>query len=371
MATVREPRQDEAAPVTPPGVEPTETPHEVFDFLQHRILTHVPQATQILKREMPAPRTAIVYPTYVCNQDCVWCEYNAENTQHHAVMKNEEFRKVIDDLATLGVQGIEFCGGGEPTLHPILPEVVRDLQRRKIGVGLLTNGTKLFGELAEALVDHASYVRIGFDGGTEETVHRVKRPKTPGARFDAVCRNFRNLVDMRNARRTKCLISMKVVINQENMQEIEDCVRLALELGADSVQFKPARLCSTELTPDQAEAMNDVIAECRARYPELTIVGGMDKLNMTTQCWLTPLQVTIDTLGEVFLCCYYRHRKERHSIGNCFESDLSELWYAQTHWDKIDAIRPHECNNLDCRFVRYNQILTDLMIDNDAQFEFI
>ena len=53
---------------------------EVFDTLQTRILTHWHEAREILERKMPAPRTAIVYPTYVCNQDCLWCEYNAENT---------------------------------------------------------------------------------------------------------------------------------------------------------------------------------------------------------------------------------------------------------------------------------------------------
>ncbi|GMU91593.1 MAG: hypothetical protein AMXMBFR4_06510 [Candidatus Hydrogenedentota bacterium] len=345
----------------------------VFDALQTRILTHWTEAKMILERKMPAPRTAIVYPTYVCNQDCLWCEYNAENTNQGLarVMPKERLFQLIDDLRNLGVRGVEFCGGGEPTLHPALAALVRDMATKGTSVGLLTNGTKLKGELASALVDCASYVRVGFDGATPETANRVKRPKTPEARFEAVCDNIAGMIDLRRTRGTGVKISIKVVLDQNNFHEIEECVRLAIALGVDSVQFKAARLCSSELNPEQAEFVNARMAQCRRLYPQMPIVGGAEKINMTGQCWLTPLQLTVDPMGDVYLCCYYRHRKERHSIGNCFETPLHDLWYSERHWEAIQSIRPHECNNLDCRFVKYNQIMNDAMVHNDAQFEFI
>lgn len=345
---------------------------EVFDFLQNRILTHYPAAVKIRKREMPAPRTAIVYPTYICNQNCTWCEYNEENSHHHNLMKKDDFRNLIAALGDLGVQGIEFCGGGEPSLHPILPEVLRYMAQRGISIGILTNGTKLYGELAELLVDHGSYVRVGFDGATEETVHKVKKPRSPEARYDAVCRNFRNMVAMRNERGTKCRISMKVVVDQDNYHEIEQCVQLAIDLNADSVQFKAARVTPTELNAEQAQQVNQTLAVCRQKYAgQMTVIGGAEKINAAHQCWLTPLQLVVDAVGDVYLCCYYRHRKEKHTIGNAFQSPLHDLWYSQEHWDKIDRIEPHECNNLDCRFVKYNEIMDRLMVEDDAQFEFI
>ncbi len=106
-------------------VTETSGPVEVFDTLQSRILTHWPEAQSILERKMPAPRTAIVYPTYVCNQDCLWCEYNAENTNKNLdrVMSRDRLFALIEDLRSLGVRGVEFCGGGEPTLHPNLAEL--------------------------------------------------------------------------------------------------------------------------------------------------------------------------------------------------------------------------------------------------------
>jgi MoaA/NifB/PqqE/SkfB family radical SAM enzyme len=345
---------------------------DVFEFLHNRILTHYPQMVQILNRDMPAPRMAIVYPTYVCNQDCLWCEYRAENTEHHTIMSKEQLMTLMADLVELGVKGIEFCGGGEPSLHPNLPEAIRFLADNGVSIGILTNGTKLKGDLAEALVDHASYVRIGFDGGTEETIHKVKLPKTPEARFPAVCENFKNMIAMRDERDTKCRISYKVVVDQGNCHEIEVAVNTAIGLRADSIQFKAARMCDSEMTDEQSDRVNLEIADCKEKYRDkIIVIGGTEKINTTHHCWLTPLQLTIDTLGEVFLCCYYRHRKEDHSIGNCFSGSLKDMWYAEKHWEKIDGIKPHECNNLDCRFVKYNETMNQLLVENDAQFEFI
>jgi len=345
---------------------------DTYDYLKSRVLTFYHEAKMIRDRQMPPPRMAIVYPTYVCNQDCLWCEYNSENTEHHTIMSKEQLRQLANDLHELQIESVEFCGGGEPTLHPILPEVIRDLKENKgISVGLITNGTKLKGELASAVVDCCSYVRVGFDGGTAETSNAVKRPKTPEARFESVVENLRNLLALRNERDSVCRISMKIVVDQNNMHELEECVKLACELGLDSIQFKAARLVASEVTEEQDEAINEELVRLRKAYPAMVILGGTMKINMETKCWLTPFQVTIDTLGDVYLCCYYRHRKERHSIGNCFERDLKELWYADRHWEAIDGIKPCECNNLDCRFVPYNRILDKLMVEEHGQFEFI
>ena len=114
MATVR---REDFEPGKLPQLRSAEAKQEnVFDFLQNRILTHYPQAVQILRREMPEPRMAIVYPTYVCNQDCTWCEYRRENTEHHSIMSNGELLGLMTDLHKLGVKG-EPLGPAELLQH--------------------------------------------------------------------------------------------------------------------------------------------------------------------------------------------------------------------------------------------------------------
>ncbi len=343
----------------------------VFDFLEYRILTHYQEALQLLDGKMPAPRTAIVYPTYCCNQNCQWCEYAEDNREINQMMTEEQLHSLLRGLRDLGVRGVEFCGGGEPTLHPALAGAVREMKANGVSTGVLTNGTRLRGELASALADCASYVRVGFDSANAETFNKVKRPKTSAAGFDAVCENVRNLVALRDEKGTGLVVSMKVILSSENYTEIEQCVDLACRLKVNSIQFKAARLCDTELNEEQAAQVQIELVRVREMYPSMAVVGGVKKLNMTRQCWLTPLQIMVDTLGDVFLCCYYRHRKDAHRFGNAFTENLRDVWYGQRHWEAIRRINPAECNLLDCRFVHYNRIMTQLLVEHDAQFEFI
>lgn len=343
----------------------------VFDFLENRILTHYHAARMLLDGEMPAPRTAIVYPTYICNQNCLWCEYAEDNAGIHQMMTNDQLTGLIRALRELGVRGVEFCGGGEPTLHPRLAGIIREMKSRGMSTGLLTNGSRIKGELALALAECASYVRVGFDSANQATFDRVKRPRSPEATFDNICENVSNLIRLRNERGGKVLVSLKVILCADNFHEVAECVALAKHLGVDSIQFKAARLTDRELNMEQAVEATRLIAEARERYPEMAVVGGVGKINMKNQCWLTPLQIMIDALGNVFLCCYYRHRRETHCFGNAFEQPLHDVWYSQRHWEAIKTIKPAECNLLDCRFVHYNRIMTELMLERDAQFEFI
>ena len=138
-----------------------------------------------------------------------------------------------------------------------------------------------------------------FDGATEETVHKVKKPRSPEARFGAVCKNFRNMVALRDARGSRCRISMKVVLDQDNYHEVEQCVQLAMDLRADSVQFKAARLTPTELTPAQADQVNAAIVHCKTQYAgRMIVIGGVGSVR---GAFIAAILVgLVDTLGRSF-----------------------------------------------------------------------
>jgi MoaA/NifB/PqqE/SkfB family radical SAM enzyme len=86
----------------------------VFDFLHLRVLSFYHEALMLKEGRMPAPRMAILYPTYVCNHRCVGCDYSELN-QRRKSLSPDELDKVVDELLALGIRSVEFCGGGEPT----------------------------------------------------------------------------------------------------------------------------------------------------------------------------------------------------------------------------------------------------------------
>ena len=101
------------------------------------------------------------------------------------------------------------------------------------------------------------------------------------------------------------------------------------------------------------------------------VLGGVDKLIAPCRCWLTPLQTMIDAKGDVFLCCYYLHRRARHRIGNINKQTFREIWEGPRHKRAINAIRPSECNLFDCRFINYMKIIEPLLNDSLHQTDFI
>lgn len=73
-----------------------------------------------------------------CNQNCGFCS-NPETPWFHG---ESEVRALIDDFAERNYFGVIFTGG-EPTLTPILPEMIAYAGERGLHTRLITNGQKL------------------------------------------------------------------------------------------------------------------------------------------------------------------------------------------------------------------------------------
>lgn len=345
---------------------------DIFKLLDARILTYYREIEQLGQGRFPAPRTAIIYPTYGCNCNCVGCEYAADNRGATGIgrLEFDRFARLIDELADIGVRGIEFCGGGEPTMYPNLYRIVSRGLKRGIRFGLLTNGLKLTGRLAEQAARHFSYVRFSMDSADAETYNRVRRPAQKDA-FELVTENIRNLIRRRNELGSGLRVSYKYLVGKHNAHSIDQALDLARDLDVDSLQFKALRLSPQTINAAEEKTIARRIAALRRANPDFAVLGGVDKVSMDRRCQLTPLHTMIDARGDVLLCCYYRHRRERHSFGNIYDASFEQIWHSDRHRRAIRNIRPEECNLLDCRFVRYNKIAEELIFTGSGQFEFI
>ena len=104
-----------------------------------------------------APHKVDVALTYSCNNDCPHC-YNDPDRFDLGSLPTEQWRAVLDRLAEVGVPHIIFTGG-EASLHPGLPELVRHAKSLGQTVGLNTNARRFAkgdyaARLADAGLDH-------------------------------------------------------------------------------------------------------------------------------------------------------------------------------------------------------------------------
>jgi len=115
--------------------------------------------------------------TSACNFACPFCVDSALiNTG--GSLSLSEVKKAIDILHKKGLLSVILLGGGEPTLHKDFAEIVGHIKAKKLGLGIVTNGTRLdkVKEIA-GLLKGKDWVRISLDAAKEETFKALHHPK--------------------------------------------------------------------------------------------------------------------------------------------------------------------------------------------------
>jgi len=334
-----------------------------IDFLDGRICSCFREIDMLRRGIMCPPRTLILYPTAICNHRCQGCDYATEH--NGGMLKRDQLFNIIEQFHEIGAMGLEACGGGEPTLHPDLPEAIVRASGLGMKFGLLTNGTKLLDPaLRSALIAHGSFCRISIETADRVEFNAYKRPMATACGFDAIIANIGGLIADRDAAGSRLLVSLKATIGRSNCGSILELFHLADQLKVDSLQLKALRNVSVEISEAEAEDLDEQIGVGISIYPDLTVTGGFKKKHPSGRCLWAPLAPTVDASGDLWACCYYRHRRDTHRIGNILETPLRELWGSPHHWRVIEGIDMRECGKYDCRFFGYQkQALGDMQLE--------
>lgn len=84
--------------------------------------------------------------TEACQLTCKHCYASCGPRKTHGIMKKADWLTAIDDAADIGVASVQFIGG-EPSLHPDLPEFVDRALSRNLEVEVFSNLTDISGDL--------------------------------------------------------------------------------------------------------------------------------------------------------------------------------------------------------------------------------
>ena len=141
-----------------------------------------------------APYKADVALTYGCNNACPHC-YNELNRFDMPSLSLADWFRVLDKLAEIGVPHL-ILTGGEPTLHPDLPAIIRHADALGLIVGMNTNGRRLshaptMAALAEAGLNHVQITletheaaihdaMVGAPGAFAQTVRGIENALASG-----------------------------------------------------------------------------------------------------------------------------------------------------------------------------------------------
>ena len=191
------------SPTAPNAYSPSKAlyhAHHVADFHRHEFL-HAPVHVQLILSDL-------------CNQDCSFCAYRMTGyTSNELFTAGAELaafghnnpkrqittakaKEIIESCAALGVQGIQFTGGGEPTVHPELATLMHLAQSLGMKTALVTNGL-LVNDRVLDVIGRSEWVRVSIDAGKAETYGRVRRVNA--SQFERVRQSVRDICRRRDA----------------------------------------------------------------------------------------------------------------------------------------------------------------------------
>ena len=117
--------------------------------------------------------------TRTCNLACMHCyEESSPRLPLMGSMTTDDWVSVIHEAAQMGVETIDFIGG-EPTLHPDLPLLIKTASDLGITVGIYTNGTAIKKPLWDVLVRHD--VKLAFSYYSVDAVQHNAVTTRPGS----------------------------------------------------------------------------------------------------------------------------------------------------------------------------------------------
>ncbi len=226
--------------------------------------------------EAPGVRSVALELTTRCNQRCRYC-YNAwrdQEQQPHRELSLERLDNILDRLLDeVELEQITLTGG-EPLLHPRLHDIIERINRRDLGVSLISNGGLATAEVARRLA--------------EQQVHGVQLTLAGGdaAEHDAVCGDGSFERVLRGIDRLSTAgvwVSGSLLVTAQSARGAGRVLRQFISLGVRGVafnRFNPsgfALAAAQDLLPTRSQVIEALEAAEALADPE----GGQDGLQLT------------------------------------------------------------------------------------------
>ncbi len=313
----------------------------------HRIGTHT-GATALLpgKQSQPAASQNLAAPeivhlalTAVCDLSCPGC-YALGGKE---ALSWSALQDLIDQLADMRVFQLAL-GGGEPTLHPHLIDVVIHARQRNIVPNLTTHGGHLTPTLITALRD-AGIGQVNVSLNANEPEHNSGRGSRP---WQAAIYGLEQLHDSRIAVGVNCLVTA------DNLHHLPDTLAYLAGFNVRHVTIlgpKPANdpswLAVHQLADDDYARLTDILTQWQ------------DRLNITIDCALVSRLMNhipadtlrahaiygcaaanrmcvIDAKGDVWPCAF--QQSPQFFAENILSTRFRELWLHSVGFQRFRSL---------------------------------
>jgi PqqA peptide cyclase len=173
------------------------------------------------------PLALIAELTHRCPLHCVYCSNPLELTQRSSELSIEDWSRVFQEAATLGVLQADFTGG-EPLTRPDILDLIRAARAAGLYVNLITSGLPLDESGLEALVQAGlDHFQLSFQGAREEIAQEISGTKA----------HAHKLRVLEWLKRHRVAVTLNFVIHRRNVDQLAEMLALAESSSASRVEF--------------------------------------------------------------------------------------------------------------------------------------
>jgi pyrroloquinoline quinone biosynthesis protein E len=183
-----------------------------------------PEAARIgLTSANPLPLAALAEITHRCPLQCPYCSNPVELERASAELSTEDWKRLIDEVAGLGVLQIHFSGG-EPLVRKDLVDLVGHSTAAGLYTNLITSGVLLDREKLYAFAKAGlNHVQISFQGPEAKDADII-------AGFTGAHQKKREAA--RLVREFDLPLTVNAVVHRQNLRHLPTLIDMAVELGA-------------------------------------------------------------------------------------------------------------------------------------------
>ena len=320
----------------------------IFDveFSPHKYLVHLDRISALAEGKDVSPVTLELDISSACNHHCEWC-VDPSGTHSGVFMSLQNIKNILSEAREMGIKGVVFKGGGESTLHPDFPNILKTTCEMGFETGVVTHGGNINNQkIHEAIVQYCAYVRISIDGPTPESRKNIHGTDD----FSKLINGIKRLMNLKKGKRHP-IVGTTFCLDYQRRSLIKNCIHLGEELGVDYILIRPP-FCEevgfeSPHTPEEADELRTMIRRAASQYEgNLNIMAGnwvgdkemehfltktcqtdlarrdssMRKSNyngiehITRRCPASPLFLVISAEGDVYGCCCLRGIRE-YSFG--------------------------------------------------------
>jgi radical SAM protein with 4Fe4S-binding SPASM domain len=192
------------------------------------------------KETSPAPNLVVLHVSETCNLRCpmclIWESRNkfGEIEKRNAALSFDDIENIVKQVESF--KPMFYLVGGEPTLNRDLITIINYIHKKGMITSLTTNGW-LLADFAQSLFDSGlDFISISIDASSA-SIHDKNRGVSGS--FERSIEGIKRLVEIKKQNHSIFPnIKINTVVTPWNVDELENTIILAKNLGADELSFE-------------------------------------------------------------------------------------------------------------------------------------